>query len=319
MSFRKISAAVLLLAACGSSFAGERIRASLNRDWKFTLGDPHGAEAVAFADSAWEPVALPHSFSLPYFRSAQFYIGYGWYRKHFEVRSEWRSRRIFLEFDGAFQDAEIFVNGQRAGTHRGGYTGFSLDITAAAHPGENVVAVRLNNNWNAQLAPRAGEHEFCGGIYRDAWLVVADPVHIAWNGVFVTTPQVSVESARVNIKTEVRNSADAAARCTLVTTILDPDNHAIAEIRAQRTVPAQTTFTFDQTSDAIPHPKLWHPDHPYLYSVRTALLKDGKAHVQAGGGWVNDSTPEGEYQETVNKAKAMLKAVALAEGFARQK
>jgi len=53
-------------------------------------------------------------------------------------------------------------------------------------------------------------------------------------------------------------------------------------------------------------------------TIRTAVLKDGKAYVQAGGGWVNDSTPEGEFQEILNKAKAMLKAVALAEGFAQQ-
>jgi len=53
----------------------------------------------------------------------------------------------------------------------------------------------------------------------------------------------------------------------------------------------------------------------FCITIRTALIKDGKAFVQAGGGWVNDSTAENEYQETVNKAKAMLKAVSLAESF----
>jgi len=67
---------------------------------------------------------------------------------------------LFLEFEGAFQDAEVFVNGRRLGEHKGGYTGFSLDITGSAQTGDNLVAVRLNNRWDPQLAPRAGEHVF---------------------------------------------------------------------------------------------------------------------------------------------------------------
>jgi beta-galactosidase len=150
---------------------------------------------------------------MPYFASPKFYTGYGWYRKHFDVPANWSGKRLFLEFDGAFQDAEIFVNGRRIGEHKGGYTGFSLDITGAVQSGDNVVAVRLNNNWNPQLAPRAGEHVFSGGIYRDVRLVVTDPLHVTWYGTFVTTPQVSAESGTVNVKTEIRNDSAAAKTC----------------------------------------------------------------------------------------------------------
>lgn len=254
----------------------DRHRIVFNRDWRFSLGDHPGAEVRAYDDASWEPVALPHSFSLPYFRSARFYVGYGWYRKHFQTRPQWRGKRLFLEFEGAFQDAEIFVNGQRVGGHQGGYTGFSIDITNAVKTGDNVVAVRLNNNWNPRLAPRAGEHQFCGGIYRDVYLLVANPLHVTWNGTFVTTPQVSAGSARANVKTEVRNDATRAKRCTVITTIVDPDNQVVAEMRTTRTVPAATAITFDQTSNSIARPKLWHPDHPYLYSVYTTLLDGSK-------------------------------------------
>src|SRR5206468_2331535 len=101
--------------------------------------------------------------------------------------------------------AEVFVNGVRVGEHRGGYTGFSIDVTAAVHPGRNVIAVRANNEWDPRLQPRAGEHVFCGGIYRDVHLVATDPLHVTWNGTSVTTPQVSREAATVRVRAEVRN------------------------------------------------------------------------------------------------------------------
>jgi beta-galactosidase/beta-glucuronidase len=122
-----------------------RLRINFNRDWKFQLGDHPGAEAAVFDDQKWQNIGLPHSFSEPYFLSAQFYTGYGWYRKHFTVPNDWSGKRINLDFDAAFQDAELFVNGRRIGEHKGGYTGFTFDITAALHPGDNLVAVRLNN------------------------------------------------------------------------------------------------------------------------------------------------------------------------------
>src|SRR5437879_6002013 len=141
----------LILMLTSSSFARERL--NLNREWEFQLGDPP-------QDAKWETINLPHSFSLPYFASPQFYTGYGWYRKHFTAKA---GKRSFLEFDGVFQDAEVFVNDRPVGWHRGGYTGFALDVTDAVKPGDNLLAVRVNNLWNARLAPRAGEHVFSGG------------------------------------------------------------------------------------------------------------------------------------------------------------
>ena len=140
---------------------------------------------------------------MPYFGTEKFYVGYGWYRNTIEVPAAWSGKRVNLEFDGAFQVTELFVNGKRAGEHKGGYTGFTFDITDALKPGSNVVAVRVNNFWNPRIAPRAGEHVFSGGIYRNVRIVVTDPLHVAWYGTFVTTPQVSEESGTVNVKTEV--------------------------------------------------------------------------------------------------------------------
>lgn len=83
-------------------------------------------------------------------------MGYGWHRKHMFSRQIHSGQRTTIEFEAAFQDVEIFVNGDRVGEHLGGYTGLWFDITKALHSGDNVFAVRFNNKWNTQLNPRAG-------------------------------------------------------------------------------------------------------------------------------------------------------------------
>ena len=271
-------AVVFLLAACCWAATAADLRQSINfnREWKFELGDVAGADALEFADAKWERVGLPHSFSMPYFAVENFYVGYGWYRKHFDVPAVWAGKRINLEFDGVFQVAEIFVNGQRIGEHKGGYTGFTLDITDAVKPGDNVVAVRVNNLWNARLAPRAGEHTFSGGIYRDMRLVVTAPLHVAWCGTSITTPQVSKVSGTVNAKTEVVNDSGAMKNVTLKTSVLDANGNTVAQMESKQNIAAGATNSFDKTSVSILNPKLWSPEHPNLYSVQTIVLDAGK-------------------------------------------
>jgi beta-galactosidase len=265
-------------AAGTTSEASPRLELSLNREWKFALGDFAGAEAPGFADAAWNPVGLPHSFSEPYFLSSEFYTGYGWYRKHLTVPREWKRRRVFLEFDGVFQVAEAFVNGRTVGRHQGGYTGFSFDITESVHSGDNVVAVRVNNLWNPELAPRAGEHVFSGGIYRNVRLVITEPLHVTWHGTFVTTPRVSVESGAVNVKTEIRNDAANKKRCTVESDVMDSNGRIVATAKTSQSVAPGALVTFDQNTPDVTSPRLWSPNHPNLYSVVTRVL-DGKALV----------------------------------------
>jgi hypothetical protein len=263
----------MLVCSMASPAADLRQTINFNRGWKFQLGDVANADAAAFADSNWDDANLPHSFSMPYFAADRFYVGYGWYRKHFNVPTAWSGKRVNLEFDGVFQVAEIFVNGQRIGEHKGGYTGFTFDITGAVKTGDNVVAVRVNNIWDPRLTPRAGEHTFSGGIYRDARLVVTAPVHVAWYGTFVTMPQVSKESGTVNVKTEVVNDSGAAKSVTLKTSVLNAKGKAVAQMESTQTIAPGVTNVFDQTSAPIANPRLWSPEHPNLYSVKTVVLE----------------------------------------------
>ena len=260
--------------AGGGSAQGARLVQNFNQSWKFKRADVSGAEVVTFDDTSWDSVGVPHSFSLPYFMASKFYVGYGWYRKHFTAPSSWVGKTVTLEFQAAFDQAEIYLNGKKVGTHLGGYNGFSIDITSALKTGDNVVAVRLNNNWNAQLPPLTGDHTFQGGIYRDVSLVVEDPLHVTWYGTWVTTPTLATNagaSSTVEIKTEVRNDRAAAVAATLKTDIVDKDGKVVATVSSQQQIAAGTTVTFDQTTPAISAPGLWHPDHPTMYQALSHL------------------------------------------------
>ena len=281
----RIPLLLLLMASCVPVCArdlrtpgGTRDRISINREWKFRLGDTTGAETEFYDDKGWSDVNLPHNFSIPYFRSTHWYTGYGWYRKHFVVPAVWRAKRIFIEFAGAFRDAQVFVNGRQVGVHRGGYTGFSLDITGEVKTGENVLAVRLNNNWNPRLAPRNGDHNFTGGIYRDVCLVITNQVHVAWYGTYVTTPVCSQASGVVNIKTEVRNDDGRSAGYTLRTDIVDPAGRIVTSVSSRQVIPSASTVVFDQTAPVVREPMLWHPRHPFMYKALTRIL-EGKDTV----------------------------------------
>lgn len=252
-----------------------RLKKNINRDWQFTFSeqeDDFSKEATAKGN--WERIGLPHSFSIPYFRSESFYEGYGWYQKTLEIDENWIDKSISLEFDGVFQVADIFLNGDKVGEHRGGYTGFTIDISKVAKSGENLLAVRVNNLWDAQLAPRAGEHVFSGGIYRDVYLTITDPLHVSWNGTFVTTPVVTKEKATVNVETSIENKDSSAANFKIKTVIVDANNKQIAEMISDESIAAGATKKVNHLSDEINKPALWSPDAPNLYQALTYIYEN---------------------------------------------
>lgn len=251
---------------------------NFNREWKFVRSDAENAEQENYNDSSWYNVGLPHDFSIPYWQEEKHYTGYGWYRKEFDVKQEWIGKRLSLDFEGVFHTAEIYINGEYAGVHEGGYTGFDVDITDYVRSGKNVLAVRVNNVWRADLAPRTGEHMFTGGIYRDVNLVITSPVHVTWYGTFVQTPDISAERSNVNMQTEVRNDSGAQQNVRVVNSIYDADNNPVTTIVSQEyTLAAGQTYNFNDTSGYINNPNLWSPDNPYLYTMHTDVQVNGQS------------------------------------------
>lgn len=252
---------------------------NFNRDWRYICGDPLHAEQPDFSEEHWEKIGLPHSFSMPYFMSKDFYTGYGWYRKRFVLEAKDLERKLFLEFDGVFQEAEIYVNGVKAGAHIGGYTGFSVDITPLVQAGYNVVAVRVNNLWKPDVAPRAGEHVFSGGIYRNVRLVKKSPVYIDWYGTFVTTPGLSESGgkcAAVQVHTDICNHTAQAVEYKLVTEVREKGGKLLASVTRKEKIAAHSSKQCEQLTKEIQNLRLWHPTHPHLYKVVSLLYKGKK-------------------------------------------
>ena len=265
---------------CGSMASAKgREVVNLNREWTYQRGDFLGAERADYDDSGWERIGLPHSFSIPYFLSSEFYTGYGWYRKVLDLSKDDLERDLFLEFDGVFQEAEVYVNGTLAGTHRGGYTGFSIRVTPYVKRGENQIAVRVNNLWRADLAPRAGEHVFSGGIYRNVRLVKKYPVHIDWYGTWVTTPSLEAQEGRssnVRVRTEVRNNTGKSGTYRLKIQVKDAEGNVVVERDTVQSVEAGTVAMFDQATEEIPGVDLWSPSSPRLYTLVSELYQGRK-------------------------------------------
>jgi beta-galactosidase len=148
----------LALLLAGSALAAERLTLNFNPDWRFTKSDPAGAADAGFDDSAWSRVSTPHTFndtdtfdnwSLPGHKGEQDqWSGRTWYRKSFQAPAEWAGHKVFIEFEGARQVAEVFLNGVRLGVCKTGFTPFGFDLTPHLHPGgNNVLAVMVDNRF----------------------------------------------------------------------------------------------------------------------------------------------------------------------------
>lgn len=254
-----------------------RIHTTINRDWRFFQGDcEQQAAGEAYDVRTWERVGLPHSFSIPYFRTPDFYVGYGWYRKHLVIDQKWLEKRILLEFDGVFQVAEVYLNGKKVGEHTGGYTGFHIDVSDHVKAGENILAVRVNNLWNPAIAPRAGEHVFSGGIYRDVYLTVTDRLAFTCNGVGVTTPVVNQQEGVVAVQAEVINNYKEKRSFEVLAELTDMNGKKLAEAKTKYSMSAGSVENILLTFPKISNPRLWSPESPERYEVKLSIRERGK-------------------------------------------
>ena len=256
---------------------------NFSENWKFNLGDASGAEAPTFDDSSWKHVDVPHDYSIDqdYTKSGEGESAYkpggvGWYRKAFQVGEELSGKRVRIDFDGVYMDATVYVNGQELGSHPYGYTPFSFDVTPYLKVGEqNVVAVRVNHQ-------TPSSRWYSGsGIGRKVELTVTDPVHVARDGVRVTTPDLATNQTQVRtvLATTVRNDGEAAASVALKQTVFPRGGSPEAAIGSVTTkavsVEAGASAKVDAELTAA-NPKLWDTEQPNLYTVRTEVVVDGK-------------------------------------------
>ncbi|MFU8893284.1 MAG: glycoside hydrolase family 2 TIM barrel-domain containing protein [Luteolibacter sp.] len=275
---------VSILGSCSlfvvsSSAEAARYRSNFDAAWSFQLGDPQGAEQADFDSSEWRKLDVPHDWSVEGRFEADHPVGapggylpagIGWYRKTFELPAELADRHVFIEFDGVYMNSEVWINGQYLGKRPYGYLGFEYELTPhLKFGGENVIAVRVDDSRQP-----SGRWYTGTGIYRHVWLKHTAPVHVSHWGTYVTTPEVAPGSAKVAIETTIQNHLDAAKSVTVKQTILDKEMQSAATTQSVHQIPAAGELTVDQSLD-LRNPKLWSPDEPNLYSVRTELVING--------------------------------------------
>ncbi|WP_210487109.1 beta-galactosidase GalA [Rufibacter aurantiacus] len=241
-----------------------------------------GTADPKFDDRAWRKLDLPHDWAVEqeFSNQASYSHGFkaigrnfpdrsvGWYRKTIAIPESDLGRRISLEFDGAFRNSMVWVNGHFVGTEPSGYNSFRFDITEYLnYGGNNVIAVRVD------ATMEEGWFYEGAGIYRHVWLSKTQPLHVAANGISVTS-DVANTSAMVTAKTTIQNDDKAAKTFSIVQTILDAEGKKVASNFKDnlRLKPFQTVDV--PVEIPVANAKLWDLESPYLYKLVTTVIAD---------------------------------------------
>ncbi len=254
---------------CGAD--DESRRQDFTSGWKFQLGDDPKASEVNYSDSGWRQLNLPHDWAIEGDFSEDNPSGTGggalpggiaWYRKSFIVDKADEGKVLRIDFDGAYMNATVYINGHELGTRPYGYISFSYDLTPYIKWGEkNVIAVRVDN----ADQPNSRWYSGCG-IYRNVWLTKMNPVHVAQWGTFVTAEEVTENNARLMIRTTIDNAQAEDVSIELVSTVLDELGKTIGTTSTSMSIAKGSSLdTLQEVS--VPQPRLWSIEHPYLYTV----------------------------------------------------
>lgn len=257
-----------------------------NAGWLYSPNDHADARNPQFDDSAFQPVTVPHANKVlekhkgdDFQNQIESYRFISWYRKHFTVPDDCRGMCIIAGFEGVATVAEVYVNGELAGTHKGAYTGFSFDITDYVQYGDedNVIAVRVDSTKHGDVPPEGGNVDYCifGGIVRNVTLMIVNKVYV--KDTFITTPGLSAESGNINYTTLVENNTDEIRNVAVLVNVYDPEGKETASSKSDIiSINAKESMTVENKTTDIENPCLWSVDHPYLYTVKIQLLENGE-------------------------------------------
>ena len=265
--------------------SGDRMIVDMNSGWRFSRGDHTGALRKEFDESTWEEITLPHSWNARdvydtrnifdgYEEYHGYYRGPGWYRKVFTLDESTFSRGMTLEFEGANQVAEVWLNEKYLGQNIGGYTGFKFNISDHINYGteKNLLAVRVDNSYSYDIPPHTADFIMYGGIYRDVRLILKDRTSI--KDVIVTSPVVSDRIAETTVITSISNTRDYEVKLILKTNIVNSSGEIVSTSISEVLVAAGATVKIKQALPPVVDPRLWSPDQPYLYNIISAIYID---------------------------------------------
>jgi len=219
---------------------------SFNQDWRFYLGEVANGQAPALDDSAWRSLNLPHDWSIEGEFSEKNPAGFGggalpggtgWYRKTFTLPPGAAGKFVFIDFDGVYRNSEVWINGHYLGKRPYGYSSFEYNLTPYLKRGaeKNVVAVKVDNSQQPNSRWYSGS-----GIYRNVWLTTTNHLRVAQWGTYVTTPEVSEQLAKVNIKTDLRENMsgqlNTLSNIELTTIIYNAAGQEVGRSSSRKTV-----------------------------------------------------------------------------------
>ena len=268
-----IAAAAIMLA--GTLQASPRTVYTINESWQFSR------EASGLQDdTGWTIVDIPHTWNAEDAQDDEpgMYRGSAWYRKNLTIPEEFEGRRAIIYFEGANQETTLYVNGEAAGNHIGGYTRFCFDITPYLNFGaQNTIAVNVTNRHNPDIPPLSADFTFFGGIYRDVYLKFINPVHIATSdhassGIYIRTPQVNAGMASANVTALLSNDSGAPANVVVEYDLRNASGAAVASVSENVKIPAGGTVTAVSKDITVEAPHLWDVDDPYLYRMHVRVL-----------------------------------------------
>ena len=330
MKKKLFSVMFVLLAMGGQSMAGDKY--NFNSDWLLSVGDQPVAKDIRFSDTGWKKVTLPHAFN----EDEAFKVSIEqltdtvvWYRKHFRLPAADKGRKVFIEFEGVRQAADVYVNGKSVGLSENGVMAFGFDITPYIKFGkDNVIAVRVDNNWFYR--ERATNSKFqwndrnfnanYGGIPKNVWLHVSDKLYqtlplyssLKTTGVYVYAKDIDVKArtATITAESEIRNEYDRAMSVTYKAAVYGPDGKLVKEFG---TTPVEVKAGETKTlaaSAAVEGLHFWSWGYGYLYDVKTSLWVDGRKidEVKTKTGF--RKTHFGNGKITLNDRVIMMKGYA---------
>jgi len=287
-TFSLLFLGLVLLISCSPQKQSVNREIAFNNDWKFIRSNVANAQNVAFDDSGWRMLDLPHDYSIedlpekegvkqigPFSEesaggSSTGHVvgGTAWYRKHFTINKDDEGKIIKVLFDGVYMNADFWINGNHLGNHPYGYTAFAYDLTKYLNPAgqENVLAVQVKNEGK-------NSRWYSGsGIYRNVSLLKTNPVHIDLWGVYITTPEVSKEKATVKLESKITNTTDANEGFKLKSKLLNPKGEIVAKW--------ESPFEFNDAEPTVVQtikldfPELWSNENPALYTAEIEVFQN---------------------------------------------
>ena len=283
---------------------GNRTKYNFNPAWKFIKENPKNAQDINFDDSSWSSVSCPHTFNdVDTFDDLSLgghkgeknqWRGTVWYRKHFKLSACDAGKKVFIEFEGVRQIADVYINGKFIGMNQTGFIPFGYDISSYLNFGsaDNVIAVKVNNDRKSDdfrdNDPLVWNHEHWhpthGGIYRNVFLHTMDPVHVTLPlydnmktvGTYVIAENITEKSADVTVTAEVKNEYNTTKEITYEARIIDAKGKLVSTTQAvTKSLQAGEKFVFSATTKVL-NPNRWYTRNPYMYKVLTVLKEGNK-------------------------------------------